>query len=159
MMRSQAQVVRSSHLAATRQEVWNRISTPAGVNYEFGPLMRMTFPKHVDRLSPQDVPLGEKIGRCWILLFGIIPLDYDDLVLVSIDEGHGFHEKSKLMTQRRWEHERTITSMKAGGCVISDRLTFEPRLPLPGKLFAPIISAVFAHRHRRLRQYFHLGRA
>lgn len=153
-MRSQAQVVRSSELAATRQAVWDRISTPAGVDYEFRPLMRMTFPKHVASLSPQDVVLGEKIGRCWILLFGIIPLDYDDLVLVSIDEGHGFLERSTLMTQRTWQHERTITETAAGNCVITDRLTFEPRLPVPGWLFVPIIKAVFAHRHRRLRRFF-----
>ena len=63
-------------------------------------------------------------------------------------------EESSSWLQRRWRHERTLTSTESGGCTIEDRLVIEPRL----RLFRPVVSAVveqlFAHRHRRLVKRF-----
>ncbi len=50
--------------------------------------------------------------------------------------------------------ERTIEPMSNGGCSIADRVAWEPRLPLPGRLLRPLFAAVFRHRHRRLRRHF-----
>ena len=51
--------------------------------------------------------LGERLFRSWILLFGVLPIDYDDITLVSIEPGRGFHERSSMLSMRVWEHERT----------------------------------------------------
>jgi hypothetical protein len=37
---------------------------------------------------------------------------------------------------------------------VSDRLSFEPRLPGSGPLLERFIRATFRHRHRRLRRRF-----
>jgi hypothetical protein len=52
------------------------------------------------------------------------------------------------------EHERTIEPLADGGCTVTDRVAWEPRLPLPGRLLRPLFGAFFRHRHRRLRRHF-----
>jgi len=37
-----------------------------------------------------------------------------------------------MLTQRLWEHERTLEPLDGGGCAITDRVAWEPRLPIPG---------------------------
>ncbi|HET7443551.1 MAG TPA: hypothetical protein VFJ57_02725 [Solirubrobacterales bacterium] len=58
-----------------------------------------------------------------------------------------------MLSQRLWEHERTIEP-REGGCELTDRVAWEPRLPLPGVLLKPLIRAVFKHRHKRLQARF-----
>ncbi len=128
--------------------------TPEGVNGELMPIVRMTLPRGVDRLDIATVPVGERIGRCWILLFGLIPIDWDDLTLERLDPPNGFHERSSLASMRVWEHERWIEPVPGGGCVLRDRVSFEPRLPLPARALLPLYRTVFRHRHRRLRARF-----
>ena len=107
----------------------------------------------VERLDPDTIVLGERIGRSWVLLFGLIPFDYDDLTLVRLDPGRGFLERSSMLSQRVWEHERTLEP--AGGeCLITDRVRWEPRLGLPGRPLRPLIGFFFRHRHGRLRRRF-----
>jgi ligand-binding SRPBCC domain-containing protein len=141
----------ASRLEAPAPAVWERISTFEGVNDELMPLMRMTAPTEVRRLEPEQVVLGERICRSWVLLFGFLPFDYDDLVLVELEPGRGFRERSTMLSMRSWEHERRLEPDGAGACTLHDRLTFTPRLPLP---LAPVVRAVFRHRHRRLRKRF-----
>jgi ligand-binding SRPBCC domain-containing protein len=155
---SQGRVELASRLDAPASAVWDRIASFEGVNDELMPLMRMTAPPDVRRLEPDQVVLGERICRSWVLLFGLLPFDYDDLVLVALEPGRGFHEDSTMLSMRRWQHERWIEP--AGeGTLVRDRLTFEPRLPLPGRVFAPIVRGTFRHRHRRLRNRFGGGPA
>jgi hypothetical protein len=146
----------ASRLEAPAAAVWERVSTFAGVNDELMPLMRMTAPPDVRRLEPEQVVLGERICRSWVLLFGFLPFDYDDLVLVDLEPGRGFHERSTMLSMRSWEHERWIEPAGERGCTLRDRLTFTPRLPLP---LGPVVRAVFRHRHRRLRRRFGGGPA
>ena len=141
----------ASRLEAPAPAVWDRIASFEGVNDELRPLMRMTAPPDVRRLEPDQVVLGERICRSWVLLFGFLPFDYDDLVLVELEPGRGFHERSTMLSMRRWEHERWIEPDGEGACTLRDRLTFVPRLPLP---LAPVVRAIFRHRHRRLRKRF-----
>ncbi len=59
-----------------------------------------------------------------------------------------------MLSQRLWEHERTLEPDGASACRVTDRVLFEPRLPVPGALMRPVLLAVFRHRHRRLRRRF-----
>ena len=147
-------VERQSVLAATPEAVWERVSTFEGINDELGPVLRMTAPARVRRLEPAEVVLGERIFRSWVLLFGVLPIDYDDLTLIALEPGRGFHERSRMLSMRVWEHERTLESDGAAGCLVRDRLSFEPRLPGMGPLLERIVRATFKHRHRRLRRRF-----
>jgi hypothetical protein len=149
-----AEISVSSRLEARPDRVWNRVVTPAGINDELRPLLRMTVPRGVERLDPASVELGRPIGRSWVLLFGLVPFDYDEITLVRFEEGRGFLERSRMLSQRVWEHERTLESTADGGCLITDRVRWEPRIPLPGATLRPLIRAVFRHRHRRLRRRF-----
>jgi ligand-binding SRPBCC domain-containing protein len=146
-------VEQESRLAASADAVWDHVSTFEGVNYELRPLMRMTAPSHIRGLEPGDVVLGERLFRSWVLLLGVLPIDYDDLTLVAIEPGRGFQERSTMMSMRVWEHDRSIEP-DGTGCVVRDRLGFEPRLPGMGPLLERVVRALFRHRHRRLRRRF-----
>jgi ligand-binding SRPBCC domain-containing protein len=152
-MRRRAQIRIRSRLGAPPKTVWERVITPEGVNEELRPLLRMTVPRGLDGFGIEDVRPGERIGRSWVLLFGLVPFDYDDIRLERVDPGRGFLERSRMLSQRLWEHERTLEPLD-GGCALSDRIAWEPRLPLPGTLLRPLIALVFRHRHRRLRRRF-----
>jgi hypothetical protein len=151
-MRRRAEFRIASSLRAEPAAVWERAVSAAGINDELGPLLRMTVPRGLDSLDLHALRPG-KLGRSWILLFGLLPVDYDDIGLERIEAGHGFLERSAMLSQRVWEHERTV---EAGGegTLIVDRIAWEPRPPLPGRLLRPLFAAVFRHRHRRLRRHF-----
>jgi hypothetical protein len=133
--------------------VWERVITPEGVNDEMRPFLRMTVPRGFAQLDPASVEIGKRIGRSWILLFGLLPFDYDDLTLVRLEPGRGFLERSTMLSQRVWEHERTIEPDESG-CIVTDRVRWEPRLGLPGSPTRPVIAWFFGHRHRRLHRRF-----
>ena len=144
----------SSRLAAPASEVWARVTTAEGVNAELMPLARMTIPRGRADLSIADIEDGTTIGRSWVLLFGLIPFDYDDIHLERIEPGRAFHERSTMLSQRRWEHDRTVEPDGERECTVTDRVLFEPRLPVPPSLLLPVFRAFFRHRHRRLRRRF-----
>jgi hypothetical protein len=132
--------------------------TPAGINDELRPLLRMTMPPSLHGKTISEVPLGEPLGRSWILLFGLVPVDYDDLGLAERGPGFRFLERSKMLSMSSWEHERTVAPAEPG-CEVTDRLTFRLRGPLaaaPGsaRLARAIVARLFAHRHRRLAAYW-----
>jgi ligand-binding SRPBCC domain-containing protein len=147
-------VEQESVVAAPPEAVWARVSTFEGVNDELRPLMRMTAPARVRALDPSEVVLGECIFRSWVLLFGVIPIDYDDITLIALEPGRGFYERSRMLSMRVWEHERTLKPDGDSATRVRDRLSFEPRLPGSGPLAERVIRATFRHRHRRLRRRF-----
>jgi hypothetical protein len=71
------------------------------------------------------VPLGTPIGRSWLLLFGIIPFDYDKITIAERDHGRRFLEKSTMMSMARWEHERCLEE-RDRGCLVKDRTVARP---------------------------------
>ena len=154
MSKSAASFSIASRLEADREAVWRRVTTPEGVNAELMPIVRMTLPRGIDHLDLGTVAVGERIGRCWILLFGLIPIDWDDLTLERLDPPGGFLERSSMLSMRTWEHERALEPVAGGGCVLRDRISFEPRLPLPARALLPLYRTVFRHRHRGLRRQF-----
>lgn len=151
-----AQVVvrRSSILAAPAKRVWEFAITEAGLEHEFGPWMRMRMPLHLRGKSLAEVPLGEPLGRAWLLFGRVIPFDYDEITLAERGPGMRFLERSRLGSVRSWQHERTVREAEDGACELIDLLTAVPRAPVSAlgldPLVARVISAVFDHRHRRL---------
>jgi ligand-binding SRPBCC domain-containing protein len=145
---------RSSDLAAPPDVVWRHATTFEGVNRELFPLVRMTAPESVRSLDADSIRLGERIARCWILLFGLLPIDYDDLVIVELEPGRRFLERSTMLTQRAWIHERTVEPGPNGGTTITDSIEFEPRLSWLGRLQRPAFAMAFALRHRNLLRLF-----
>lgn len=117
--------------------------------------MTMTLPRRASGLTVETIPLGRPIGRAWLRLFGLIPFDFDHLTVVELEAGVRFLERSTMVSMRRWEHERTLTPVP-GGTQVHDRVTLQPRLPVPGLgvLLARVVDLLFKHRHRRLRSYF-----
>ena len=143
----------SSLIPAPPERVWERIITPAGINHELRPWMTMTVPRGIKRLDPESVELGRPLGRSWVLLFGLLPFDYDDVTLVELEPGRRFLERSPMLSQRSWQHERIVEAIE-GGSRVTDRVRMEPRLGLPAAPLRPLFRAVFRHRHRRLRAWF-----
>jgi hypothetical protein len=148
-----AQTIVLSHLNASPTEVWDRVISPEGINDEMRPYLRMTLPPGVEQLDPENVEIGVPIGRSWILLFGLLPFDYDDVTLARLEPERGFLERSKMLSQRSWEHERTLEPAE-GGCLVTDRVCWQPRLGLPARPLRPVIGWFFRHRHKRLQQHF-----
>ena len=142
-----------STLAARRDEVWRVVSTMKGVNFELHPFVHMTSRRKHQVLSAAVTP-GQVVVRSWLLLFGVVPFDRHSLAFESLDDGRGFVEESSSWLQRRWRHERTLTEASTDGCVVSDRLTIEPRLGHGRHAVVAIAELLFEHRHRRLRKRF-----
>jgi hypothetical protein len=147
------EILVTSQLGAPASAVWERVITPEGINDEMRPYLRMTLPAGIDQIDPENIEIGVPIGRGWILLFGLIPFDYDEVCLARLEPGRGFLERSKMLSQRTWEHERTIEPT-ASGCTVTDRVSWQPRLGLPGAPLRPVIGWFFRHRHARLRRHF-----
>ena len=146
----------TSRVGVSAGVLWERATSVAGINHELGPWLHMTVPRDLRGLTIDTAPLGTELGRSWVLLLRVLPVDYDDLRLVERGPGHRFLERSRLGSMRSWEHERSATS-DGTGATITDRLTFEPRKLtglLPRRLVAAIVRALFRHRHRRLTRYF-----
>ena len=143
----------SSLIPAPPQRVWERIITPAGINHELRPWMAMTVPRGIERLDPETVELGKPLGRSWVLLFGLLPFEYDDITLIELEPGRRFLECSPMLSQRSWQHERIVEAVE-GGSRVTDRIRMEPRLGLPAAPLRPLFRAMFRHRHRRLRAWF-----
>lgn len=149
-------VERRSELGVGAAEMWERATTPAGINHELWPLLRMTMPATLRGRNLDEVEAGEPLGRSWILLAGLVPVDYDDLLLAELEPPRRFLERSRTLAFEPWQHERTVEPRTGGGCVVTDRLTFGLKtLParVPGALALArlIVGALFSHRHRRLR--------
>jgi len=141
-----------SEVRLSREDAWRHATSPQGVNAEFWPILRMAFPATVSSLSDEWSP-GRPICRCWILLFGILPVEYDDLSFVEVEEGRRFLERSEMLTQKLWQHEREIVE-KPPGVLIRDRISFSSRMPALERIQLTIFRLVFRYRHFRLLRLF-----
>ncbi len=142
----------STRLSAPAAAVWSHATSMRGVNRELFPLVRMSHPKRLESLEGLQVPLGTRAFRSWILLFGVIPIDYDDLTFIELEPGR-FLERSPMLSQREWQHERRVYAV-GSGCVVVDRVRFVPRISALGPLFRPLFRMAFALRHWNLRRRF-----
>jgi ligand-binding SRPBCC domain-containing protein len=143
----------STDLSASPDAVWQRVTTPDGINDELLPLMRMTIPRALRSATVADVTVGERLGRCWMLLFSVIPVDFDDLTIAELGPGRRFLERSTMLTQSAWTHERTVESSNSGSRV-TDRLTWQGRNAVFGGMYKVAVPILFRNRHRKLRRHF-----
>jgi len=137
----------SSRLPAAPAAVWERIATVEGVNYELGPWVRMTVPEGA------ELRLGT-IGRSWVLLGGVLPVDYDDIHIAWFEPEQGFRERSAMASASAWWHDRSLLPLPDGGTRVVDHIRFMPRVAAFGGLQAFTFQAMFRWRHRRLRSRF-----
>lgn len=148
------EVVRSSIVTAPREQVWAWVVTADGVAHEFGPLLTMRFPAALAGRSIADVPLGRPLGRAWILVGGLVPVEFDDLVIDGLEAPRYFQERSALGSCRVWEHRRELEQLPDGTTRVTDTLRAEPRALLPAAVVRVMVGALFSHRHRRLARTF-----
>ena len=99
------------------------------------------------------LPLGEVAFRSWMLLFGVLPVEYDDLTLVELVPGQHFAEVSRMLAVKEWRHRRSVTP-EGSGCVLRDEIALTPRWRLLGPVQAWMFRLVFRRRHRVLRRLF-----
>ena len=151
-------VEQSSVVDRPAPEVWERAISEEGINDELAPILRMTMPPGLRGKTVADVEVGVPLGRSWILLGRLLPVDYDDLCLAELEPGRRFLERSRTLTFAVWQHERTVEPLDGRSCRVTDRLGFElkrgvawiPGLP---RLARAIVAFLFRHRHRRLARW------
>jgi ligand-binding SRPBCC domain-containing protein len=149
-------IERQSFVDAPADQVWARVVTPEGINDELRPWMTMSMPRGPESLTVDNVPIGTPLGRCWMRLFGVLPFDYDRLMIAALEPGRRFDEQSTMLSMRRWRHERSVTPDGDSKAVVHDRITFQLRTLL--RPATPVVAvglrALFGHRHRRLQRHF-----
>jgi hypothetical protein len=138
-----------SELAVSSNELAHDTLNMSGVNYELGPLLKMSAPDIWQSKSITDWPTNQNLFTSNILLLGLIPIDRHYFNFKTIDS-FGFKENSKSLMNSLWSHERLIKSVGYGS-VIKDVIIYESKLGILGNLFMPIYKAIFKHRHNRLR--------
>jgi hypothetical protein len=146
-------------LPASQQQIWDRITTPEGINHELMPLLRMTVPPALRGVGIGDLEPGAFVCRSWLILGGLIPVDYDDLTLEEIDAPRRFREHSQMLMFADWIHERTVRPVTADISVVEDRVSWIGRGPVNRTramraVQQRLLRAVFVHRHHRLTRHF-----
>lgn len=150
-----------SELPLPRETVWARVTTPVGINHELGPWVRMTVPRGLKGATLDDVALGQKLGRSWILVC-FAPFEYDDLCLMEVEPRRRFLERSQMATLSPWIHERTLDDLAdaPGSCRVRDHVRGELRpwlrkVPGSARTANAVVRTLFTHRHKRLRAWAH----
>lgn len=150
-------VVRTSQLPGVdTQELWKNVTSMSGVNAELLPFMRMTLPRELKQNpSILDVPLGASLGKSWIFLGGILPIDFDEITIAEREEGRRFLEQSVTSCTKVWQHERIVEEV-AGGTQLTDRLSYllRPHMRPMRAPFHRAMGGLFTHRHRRLVRHY-----
>lgn len=150
-----AHIVRqTSIIAAPIDVIWQRVTEFEGINDELMPVMRMRAPAGLRGTTIDTVPLGVPLGRSWLFYLGVLPLDYDDLVITELVPRSHFQEVSTMASMRRWTHRRELDAVDAGHTEVTDVVGFEPRLAALARPLEPVVRGLFAHRHRRLARHF-----
>lgn len=151
-------VERRVDVGAPADVVWSFVTTPAGIDHELGPLISMRMPNRFQGVALDEVPVGERLGRAWLLVGRFIPLDFDDLMLVAVGPGH-FSERSSMWWLPTWHHDRRVVDAASGQAVVTDRLGFTGRWRWVDPVAQLVVTRLFAHRHRRLARRFDDGHA
>jgi hypothetical protein len=148
-------VEQSSVIDRPASVVWERAITEEGINEELAPILKMTMPDGLRGRTVETVEVGVPLGRSWILLGRVLPVDYDDLCLVELEPGRRFLERSQTLSFSVWQHERIVEPDGDGRCRVTDRLGFELKrrvawIPGMARISAAVVGFLFRHRHRRL---------
>lgn len=151
-------IEQTSIVPAAPEEVWERVTSPEGINHELAPFVRMTVPGPMKRRTVAELKPGDRLGRSWLLFLGFLPFDFDDIRIAELEHGRRFREASTMLSIERWEHERVLRPTSSG-TEVADRVTFQLKkplayLPFVERALAGALSKLFAHRHRRLAKWF-----
>ena len=138
-----------TQLTVSANELAHDSLNMSGVNYELGPLLKMSAPDKWQSKPITDWPTNQSLFISTILLLGLIPIDRHYFNFKKIDS-FGFNENSKSLMNTLWSHERLIKS-NGTGSVITDVIIYKSKLVILGNLIMPIYKAIFKHRHNRLR--------
>lgn len=144
-----------SELRIAPADFWAE-QTFATVNHELGPWLYLTAPKawRGYRLADWSARQAQSTRfKSWVLLLRAVPIDRHAFGSFAFDAGKGFDERSSSWMAATWRHERTLTPT-GQGCIVEDRIGFEPRVPWMAPVLAAIYALVFQHRHRRLRRLY-----
>lgn len=153
-MTAQRPVVRiQTELAVPVEPLWAHVTSFAGINDELRPLLRMTVPSRLRAGGSLELASPAKLGKSVLLVFGVLPVDYDDIAIVEIEPPHRFLERSRMLSAASWEHERTLTPTERG-CLLVDRVEFQPRFAGTGAVLREVVPRLFRHRHARLLRRF-----
>ncbi|RMI32175.1 SRPBCC family protein [Nocardia stercoris] len=145
-----------SEVDAPIDTVWRSIASPAGVSGEMWPYVRKVLPRSVYRIGPAELRAGHRLGPSMLLLFGLVPIDCDDLRVTHVEPGRRVRAESVTLALRSWRHERALRQV-GERTEILDRVVFRSRLPLrmiPGfdEALRSAVAYLFRHRHRRLHE-------
>ncbi|MGO4613538.1 hypothetical protein AB4305_16690 [Nocardia sp. 2YAB30] len=148
-----------STVDAPIERVWAAVTSPEGINAELRPYLKMTVPQPFRGRTIADIEPGTNLGRSFFLLFGLVPIDFDDITVAEIDAGTRFREQSTMMSMSVWVHERTLRPV-GDRTEVTDAVSFVPRAPMGlipgwGRVLRATLAFLFRHRHRRLQA--HLG--
>ncbi|MDJ0920896.1 MAG: hypothetical protein QNI84_07195 [Henriciella sp.] len=136
----------------SRDEVWQQVGSWEGVNYELGPVFRMSYPNAYAQLA--DIPAdGKSYFSAGVRLFGLVPVDQHKFSFTGFDAPNSFDERSSNFNMTLWTHRRTLIE-RDGGVEITDTCSFVPRLPFMGGVLKSIFAWVFKRRHQRLIRHF-----
>ena len=144
---------RSCRVPAPARDVWQRVTTPEGINDEMMPFLSMTLPRENRAATMATIPIGRPAGRAPLRLLDIVPVDVDVLTITEMEPGSHFQECSWMLSMKRWEHRRALTD-DDGATVVTDTVGFGPRLPLVHHALIRVLPLFFEHRHRRLQRHF-----
>lgn len=141
-------------LRTSRECLWDWITSVEGIRAEMRPILRMTVPRNLRGIEDARIRPGQRLFRSIILLFGILPIDYSDLTVLTLRPGEGFIEESPMGSMKRWRHERSIVGdhVDPATVILVDRLTFQPRWA--ASLLGWFVQRFFEHRHAVLRAHF-----
>lgn len=144
----------NTELNASQPAVWAWVTSIKGILDEMMPLMKMTFPSEVETLGDINPPLGEPLCRSWILLLGVLPVDYSHVTFIEYEPGQSFVEESRMGKFCLWRHARRVEALDGNpnACVIHDTLTFHPKYFTT--VNAWVVKRLFKHRHRQLSKRF-----
>lgn len=143
----------STSLPDSTTSVWQKVGSMQGVNDELYPWLGMSFPRNDSGFRFDTCEVGAPVFTSTIRLFRFIPYDRHCLRFTRIVPGEGFLEESTSWMMHLWIHERSLVGTSRG-THIEDRVSFEPRFQLFGWLAEILVTALFKHRHRRLRERF-----
>lgn len=152
--RGRVQIHRSVVVPAGIDAVWARVTTQEGINDELRPILTMTMPGRWRGAAITEVPVRQRLGRAWIRLGGLLPVEYDDLFLLEVAAPSRFHEYSSMATTRVWEHMRDLEVVDDAQTQVTDTVALEPRVSLVAPVLRRVVGALFTHRHQRLRRHF-----
>jgi hypothetical protein len=125
----------------------------AEINVEMSPWLAMTYPREAATASLEQARTGETLFTSWVLFLRFLPIERWRLRLAEIGPGRRFVEESGTLGLRTWRHERRVEEAPRG-CVLTDRVTLEARLPFVTPLVALFVGWFFGRRHATLRKLF-----